>query len=268
MRKIKTNKKLGQHFLIDQHIIDHIIKYFRPKKCQNIIEIGPGLGALTLPLLRYMNHIYAIEFDYHLIKYLQKKYEKIRKKVTFVSKDVMTVNFLKFYNEKNKNIRILGNLPYNISTSLILHLSSHIDIINDMLFMLQKEVVNRLISVPNSKTYGSLSIITQYFFNILPILEVNPISFQPTPKVDSVLTHFIPYKNNPYQVNNIQLFKKIIKTAFNQRRKKISNSLNIFFSKKDFKKLKISSYFRAENLSIKDYCNLACLLHLKHANKK
>nr|BET44367.1 MAG: 16S rRNA (adenine(1518)-N(6)/adenine(1519)-N(6)) -dimethyltransferase RsmA [Candidatus Aschnera chinzeii] len=256
------NKKLGQHFLIDKNIIDVIIKSLNIKNNDALIEIGAGLGALTIPIAQYVNNITAIEIDQTLINKLLNNHE-LKNKLTIIKQNVLAVNFNKIADHKKQKLRIFGNLPYNISIPIIFHLFKYIDNIHDMIFMLQKEVVNRLISTPNNKTYGKLTVMTKYHCKIIPILTVSPTAFIPIPKVYSELIHLIPHTTNIYPTCNIRLLHKITTLAFNKRRKIITNSLKKIFNKQDFVNLDINLTNRPENISIKQYCQLTNLYEQK-----
>ncbi|WMY97143.1 MAG: 16S rRNA (adenine(1518)-N(6)/adenine(1519)-N(6))-dimethyltransferase RsmA [Arsenophonus sp.] len=249
-------KRFGQFFLTDPFIVKNIIKSFNPKNNQEIIEIGPGLGSLTLPLIKHVKHITVIELDRNLAFRLM-MHPELKNKLTILQNDAMKIDFSIFSQSKGKKIRILGNLPYNISIPLIFHLFNYINTITDMYFMLQKEVVNRLVTKKNMKTYGHLSIMTQYFCKIENILKVSPSSFTPIPKVESGIVRLIPHKKKHYPICNVKILSFITKLAFNQRRKIIRNSLQKIFTIQDFKKLNINPENRAENISIKKYCELA-----------
>ncbi|WP_348666561.1 16S rRNA (adenine(1518)-N(6)/adenine(1519)-N(6))-dimethyltransferase RsmA [Arsenophonus symbiont of Ornithomya chloropus] len=258
-------KRFGQIFLTDPYIINNIIKIFNPKDNQEIIEIGPGLGVLTLPLMKYVKHMTVIELDRNLAFRLMKN-PKLKHKLTILQNDAMKIDFGAIARSKGKQIRILGNLPYNISIPLIFHLFNYIHTITDMCFMLQKEVINRLITKKNMKTYGHLSIMTQYYCQIEHILTVPPSSFTPSPKVESGIVRLIPHKKNYYPICNIKILNAITKLAFSQRRKIITNSLKKLFSIQDFKNLNINPNSRAENISIKKYCKLANLISKNKIN--
>ncbi|WMY94798.1 MAG: 16S rRNA (adenine(1518)-N(6)/adenine(1519)-N(6))-dimethyltransferase RsmA [Arsenophonus sp.] len=258
-------KRFGQIFLTDPYIINNIIKIFNPKDNQEIIEIGPGLGVLTLPLMKYVKHMTVIELDRNLAFRLM-IHPKLKNKLTILQNDAMKINFSAFSQSKGKKIRILGNLPYNISIPLIFHLFTYISTITDMCFMLQKEVINRLITKKNMKTYGHLTVMTQYYCQIEHMLTVPPSSFIPIPKVESGIVRLIPHKKNHYPICDVKKLNTITKLAFNQRRKIISNSLKEIFTIEDFKKLNINPNSRAENISIKKYCQLANLISTNDIN--
>ncbi|CAL4319672.1 Ribosomal RNA small subunit methyltransferase A [Buchnera aphidicola (Eriosoma grossulariae)] len=248
------SKFLGQNFLINQIIIDQIVHSINPKLKDILVEIGPGLGALTKKISGFVDELIVIEVDPNLINKL-KKY-KFSKKLKIFLSNVLYFNFLNLFNKK-KNIRIFGNLPYNISTEIIIYLTQFSNIIDDMNFMLQKEVANRLLAKPNTKSYGRLSVIVQYFFNVNFLFNIHSESFFPIPKVQSSFLKFIPHIDCPYFLKNIDTLSFVTKIAFNQRRKIILNSLRGFFNSCILNKLGISPFLRAENISVEQYCVLA-----------
>ncbi|MGK2896823.1 MAG: 16S rRNA (adenine(1518)-N(6)/adenine(1519)-N(6))-dimethyltransferase RsmA [Candidatus Makana argininalis] len=254
--KNKLIKKYGQHFLNDEYIINLIISSINPKKNQNFIEIGPGLGSLTKPILSIVKNMIAIEIDKNLFLFLKKKLN-FKKNLKLINNNVMKINFLHLSKKIGKPIRIFGNLPYNISKNLILYLIKFIDIIKDMNFMLQKELVNRITAKPNHKYYCRLSIIMQYYFKITKIFDVPSFYFKPQPQVDSIFVRFILNKPPIIKVNNIKNLFLLTKLAFNNRRKILCNSLYKIFTLTEFKELGINYNLRAENLSIIDYCKLS-----------
>lgn len=257
-----ARKRFGQNFLHDDHVIENIIAAIQPKKDQALVEIGPGLAALTMPISQYVDHLTVIEIDRDLAARLQQN-PFLKDKLTVIEQDAMTVDFNELSQQKKQPLRVFGNLPYNISTPLMFHLFQYTNAISDMHFMLQKEVVNRLVAGPNSKAYGRLSVMAQYYCQIIPVLDVPPYAFKPAPKVDSAVVKLIPHKNLPYQVKDIRILSRITTEAFNQRRKTIRNSLGNLFSPETFNELNINLDSRAENLSVQQYCELANAYILK-----
>ncbi|CAD83647.1 dimethyladenosine transferase [Candidatus Blochmanniella floridana] len=256
-------KKWGQIFLKDQNIIHSIISILNLKKYQNVIEIGPGLGALTKPISDIIDFLILIERDPNLVNRLLHTFTS--KKVKIFNKDAMTIDFSKLLTNPNQKIRLIGNLPYNISTKLIIHLYKYINIIHDMHFMLQKEVAQRIVAQPNNKAYGRLSIFAQYYCKVQALLEVPKKSFIPIPKVESMIVQFIPYHtNNPYPTVNISLLSLLTKFAFHQRRKIIHNSLSSLLNSTEIIQCGINTESRAENLTIQQFCKLTTILHHKY----
>ena len=246
-----AKKKFGQNFLKDAAIIHAIIQSINPLPDDLLIEIGPGLGALTKRLLEKTNRLLAIELDRDIVSWMENEYSK--KNITIFNEDVLNFNF----NQFDQKIRIVGNLPYNISTPILFKCIDNILIIKDLHFMLQKEVVDRMIATPSSPEYGRLSIMLQYYFAMEHLLDVPKESFEPEPKVESSFVRLIPYEEYPFIANNIEQFARIVKEAFSQRRKTIRNTLKSFISENDFEKIGINPQLRAENLSVSDFVKIS-----------
>ena len=251
-----ARKRFGQNFLHDDYIIESIVAAIQPKADQALVEIGPGLAALTVPVSKYVDHLTVVEIDRDLASRLIDN-PLLNNKLTVIEQDALTFDFNELKQQLGKPLRVFGNLPYNISTPLMFHLFEYANIITDMHFMLQKEVVTRLVAAPNSKDYGRLSVMAQYFCQIIPVLEVPPTSFKPAPKVDSEVVKLIPYKEKPYQVNDVKILSRVTTEAFNQRRKTIRNSLGNMFTAEQLVELNIDPNLRAENLTVQQYCQLA-----------
>ncbi len=244
MQNHKARKRFGQNFLTDSRIIDRIITTIAPKKNDNLLEIGPGQGAMTLPLLEKLEQLHVIEIDTDLISILQS-----------FNKDNLIIHqgdALKFdLTTLPMPIRVVGNLPYNISSPILFHLLEKRDRIKDMTFMLQKEVVERMIAKKGNKTYGRLSVMMQAFFEVEMIFIVPPESFEPKPKIDSAIVYLKPLKKS--LVNDINIFEKVVKTAFAQRRKTLRNCLKSLLTQKQ---TSVDLSQRAEMLSIDDFIAL------------
>lgn len=251
-----ARKRFGQNFLHDDYIIESIVAAIQPKADQALVEIGPGLAALTVPVSKYVDHLTVVEIDRDLASRLMDN-PLLNNKLTVIEQDALTFDFNELKQQLGKPLRVFGNLPYNISTPLMFHLFEYANIITDMHFMLQKEVVTRLVAAPNSKDYGRLSVMAQYFCQIIPVLEVPPTSFKPAPKVDSAVVKLIPYKEKPYQVNDVKILSRVTTEAFNQRRKTIRNSLSNMFTVEQLVELNIDPNLRAENITVQQYCQLA-----------
>ena len=240
----KPRKRFGQNFLIDQQIINQIVSTISPKKNDHIIEIGPGKGALTFPLIYYLENIHVIEIDRDLIALLQKKNNT---KITIHESDALVFNFDQF----KQNIRIVGNLPYNISSPLLFHLLSYRDNIIDMTFMLQKEVVDRIVAPPGSKVYGRISVIMQTFFDTELMFVVPKESLDPQPKIESAIL-YLKTKKQPL-VQNSKPLEEIVKIAFSQRRKTLKNCLKSVLNQSQ---TDIDLSQRAEMLSAENFVTL------------
>ncbi len=251
-----ARKRFGQNFLHDDYIIESIVAAIQPNKDQALVEIGPGLAALTIPVSKLVDHLTVIEIDRDLAERL-KQNPLLTDKLTVIEQDALNYDFNILATELGKPLRVFGNLPYNISTPLMFHLFEFANIITDMHFMLQKEVVTRLVAAPNSKDYGRLSVMAQYYCQIIPVLEVPPSAFKPAPKVDSAVVKLIPHKQKPYLVNDVKILSRLTTEAFNQRRKTIRNSLSNMFSVEQLIELDIDPTLRAENLTVQQYCQLA-----------
>ncbi|AEC16909.1 16S rRNA (adenine(1518)-N(6)/adenine(1519)-N(6))-dimethyltransferase RsmA [Gallibacterium anatis] len=251
-----ARKRFGQNFLHDDQIIQSIVAAINPQANDFLIEIGPGLGALTEPVAEQIEHLTVIELDRDLAERLR-HHPFLHQKLTVIEQDVMRFDFQQLAQQAEKPLRIFGNLPYNISTPLMFHLFQYHDVIQDMHFMLQKEVVNRLCAGPNSKAYGRLTIMAQYFCQVIPVLEVPPSAFKPAPKVDSAVVRLVPHKVLPYPVKDLYWLNRVCTQAFNQRRKTLRNSLMDLFTAEQLVELEIKLTDRAENLTIADYARLA-----------
>ena len=256
-----ARKRFGQNFLHDTHVIQNIVAAICPQKDQFLLEIGPGLGALTEPVAEQIDRLTVLELDRDLAERLR-HHPFLHQKLNVIETDAMQFDFAQLYAseklaEEQQRIRVFGNLPYNISTPLMFHLFKFCDIIQDMHFMLQKEVVKRLCAAPNSKAYGRLTIMTQYFCQVMPVLEVPPSAFKPAPKVDSAVVRLIPHQQLPHAVKDLYWLNRVTAQAFNQRRKTLRNALSTLISPENLTALSIDLNARAENLSIADYARLA-----------
>lgn len=255
-----ARKRFGQNFLHDMNVIADIVSAINPQKGQFLLEIGPGLGALTEPVGELVDQLTVVELDRDLAERLR-HHPFLHQKLTVIEQDALRFDFRSYFNGLNlaegQGARVFGNLPYNISTPLMFHLFKFHDLIADMHFMLQKEVVKRLCAGPNSKAYGRLTIMAQYYCQVMPVLEVPPSAFKPAPKVDSAVVRLIPHKVLPYPVKDLYWLNQVTTRAFNQRRKTLRNALSALFSAEQLEALEIDLNARAENLSIADYARLA-----------
>ena len=255
----KPRKRFGQNFLTDTTALQNIALAINPKDGQHIIEIGPGQGALTEYLLKKQIKLDVIELDRDLVTLLTEKYKNTNN-ITIHSGDALNFNFDIFKNSEKK-IRIVGNLPYNISSPLLFKLFDHLSIVEDMLFLLQKEVVDRLTADVNTKHYGRLSIMSQYFCNSFKVLDIKPTSFYPPPKVNSAFIHMIPIERT-LKADDFKHFSDIVRQAFCYRRKMISNSLKDTISPDQLETLGINPHARPQELSIDDYIRISNLLSI------
>ncbi|AAO26865.1 dimethyladenosine transferase [Buchnera aphidicola str. Bp (Baizongia pistaciae)] len=248
-----ANKNLGQNFLVDSEVINRIINVINPKSHDFMIEIGPGLGALTYPICKILHKLFVIEHDNNLGTRLLKDISNIE---VFVE-DVLKFNFLNLINNSFKSVRIIGNLPYNISIPILFYLFKFHNNIIDMNFMFQKEVASKLLAIPGTKSYSRLSIIAQYYCDIDFLFDVVAQSFYPIPKVTSSFVRLVPRKVFNLYVRDINQLSNVTALAFQQRRKIVKNSLSSLFNDDALRKLGIDPLLRAENLSVKQYCLLS-----------
>lgn len=251
-----ARKRFGQNFLNDSYVIDSIVAAIHPTKQDAMVEIGPGLGALTEPVGERLDSLTVVELDRDLAARL-KTHPFLGPKLTIFQQDAMTFDFAELAKEKGQPLRVFGNLPYNISTPLMFHLFSFTNAIKDMHFMLQKEVVNRLVAGPDSKAYGRLSVMAQYYCQVIPVLEVPPHAFTPPPKVDSAVVRLVPHLQSPYPQVDVRVLGRITLEAFGKRRKTLRNSLGHLFNQDVLESLGIDGGVRAENVTIAQYCQLA-----------
>lgn len=250
-----ARKRFGQNFLHDDYIIDSIVAAIAPQEDDNIVEIGPGLGALTEPVAEKVKRLNVVELDRDLAERLE-HHPFLRDKLNITQADAMQFDFGQLASE-DKQLRVFGNLPYNISTPLMFHLFSFANKIKDMHFMLQKEVVNRLCAGPNSKAYGRLTVMAQYYCKVIPVLEVPPSAFKPAPKVDSAVVRLEPYDVPPFKAKSIKILNQVCSMAFNQRRKTIRNGLRDLLDVEQLQEIGIDITKRAENITVEEYVNIA-----------
>ena len=248
----RARKRFGQNFLQNQSVIHDILRYVNPQPNDKMVEIGPGLGALTIPLLSRLNTLNAVEIDRDLQAHLEAMPEAIGK-LNLIKADALTVD----YTQWGKDLRVIGNLPYNISTPLLLHLLTQADYIEDMHFMLQKEVVERLAADPGSKTYGRFSVVVQYRCEVEHLFDVPPTAFHPQPKVDSAIIRLTPYKKSPYPFVNFGVLERLMASAFSMRRKTLANNLKPLLTAAELMSINIDPSLRPEQLSVTDYVHIA-----------
>ena len=237
-------KRFGQNFLVDDQIINRIISTINPKNNEIIVEIGPGKGALTLPILEHLDHLNVIEIDRDLVSLLNSLQQD---KLTIFEADALQFDF----NQFPQKIRVIGNLPYNISSPLLFHLLNFREQIIDMTFMLQKEVVDRIVATHGNKTYGRLSVMMQAFFEVESMFVVPKESFEPQPKIESAIL-YLKTRTEPL-VKNLKPLEEIVKVAFSQRRKTLKNCLKSIINQSQ---TEIDLSQRAEMLSIENFITL------------
>jgi 16S rRNA (adenine1518-N6/adenine1519-N6)-dimethyltransferase len=254
----KARKRFGQNFLIDHGVIRDIVRAVHPKKDDQIVEIGPGKGAITQLLADGCDNINVIELDRDLVPWLKVKFEKHPGFQLFQA-DALQFDFAQLI-KNNQPLRIVGNLPYNISTPLIFHLLTYSTQVSDMHFMLQKEVVKRMAAQAGDSAYGRLGIMVQYYCAVENLFEVPPTAFDPAPKVDSAIVRLMPYKELPYPAINIKTLETLVNVAFQQRRKTLRNSLKQLLGPEIIEQLPIDTSARAEEISLSEFVATSNLL--------
>ena len=247
---MKAKKKFGQNFLVDRYFISKIVNEINPKNNTNILEIGPGKGAITEPILKKTNRISVVEIDPDMIKILKHKIST--KNISILAEDVLCIND-EFFKKFNK---IIGNLPYYIATEIILKLTKIYSSSSELYFMVQKEVAERVTANPSNKSFGRLSVILQYYFETELLFELPPEAFSPQPKITSAFIRLIRKKRVSPKVIDKDSFEQIVKVAFSQKRKTIKNNFKNILIDKDFLNLEISPKIRAEALTIDQFIKL------------
>ena len=246
-----ARKRFGQNFLVDGGIINAIVSAIDPQRGDTVVEIGPGLGAITEPLLARLDHLYVVEIDRDLITRLKKQHPPAR--ITIHEGDALAFDFASI----GRNLRLVGNLPYNISTPLLFHLAAYVGIVRDMHFMLQKEVVERMVAVPGNSDFSRISVMLQYRFHLEWLIDVPPESFDPPPKVQSAVVRLIPKDVAELNARSQEKLSQVVQTAFSQRRKMLRNTLKSTLSDAGFAELGIDPTCRAEDVSVADYVRIA-----------
>ncbi len=246
-----ARKRFGQNFLVDSGIIAAIVSAINPQRGDTVVEIGPGLGAITEPLLARVDHLHVVEIDRDLIARLKKQHAPER--MTIHEGDALAFDFASV----GQNLRLVGNLPYNISTPLLFHLADYAGNVYDMHFMLQKEVVERMVAEPGDADFGRMSVMLQYRFWLEWLIDVPPESFDPAPKVDSAVVRLIPKPVSELNAKNLEKLSQVVLTAFSQRRKMLRNTMKSLLSEADFLELGVDPTRRAEDVSVEAYVRIA-----------
>ena len=246
-----ARKRFGQNFLVDRSIVDAIVGAVRPQAGDQVVEIGPGLGALTEPLLAQVDHLHVVEIDRDLIARLKKKHPPERLSVH--EGDALAFDFATI----GERLKIVGNLPYNISTPLLFHLADYANCVVDMHFMLQKEVVERMVAEPGDADFGRLSVMLQYRFWMEWLIDVPPESFDPPPKVESAVVRLIPKPASELKARNPDKLASVVLAAFAQRRKMLRNTLKGILDDAGFVALGINPTLRPEDVPVEDYVRIA-----------
>jgi 16S rRNA (adenine1518-N6/adenine1519-N6)-dimethyltransferase len=251
----RARKRFGQNFLQDDNIIRRIVAAINPKAGEHIVEIGPGQGAITTPLLASGARLDAIELDRDLAAWLQSRFAEVE---TF---SLHQANVLKFdlasLTTEPRSLSVVGNLPYNISTPCIFHLLKHQSLIHEMTFMLQLEVVQRLAAQVGDDQYGRLGIMVQYYCQVDHLFDVPPGAFYPQPKVTSAIVRLTPHREQKLVASDTAMLQDVVRTAFSQRRKTLRNCLKTLISDMRPEDLPVDLSLRPENLSLADYVNLS-----------
>ncbi|WP_020700638.1 16S rRNA (adenine(1518)-N(6)/adenine(1519)-N(6))-dimethyltransferase RsmA [Caldimonas manganoxidans] len=242
-------KRFGQHFLTDSTVLDAIVRAIDPQPGQALVEIGPGLGALTEPLLERCHRLTVIELDRDLAARLRR-----RAQLQVIEADVLTVDFRALAQQQGQRLRVVGNLPYNISSPIAFHLLAQVEAIVDQHFMLQKEVVQRMAATPGQKDYGRLSVMLQWRYEIESLFEVPPQAFEPPPRVDSAVVRMTP-RREPLDVD-IAVLSELVAVAFSQRRKLLRHSLGCWLETQGFEG-SFDLQRRAEEVPVAQYVALA-----------
>ena len=247
----RAKKHLGQHFLVDPHYIARIVGAIRPEPDDLMVEIGPGPGALTRPLLGTLKHLHVVEFDRDMVARLANEFSDTQLHIH--QADALNFDF----GALGEDLRVVGNLPYNISSPLLFHLAIYAAAIRDMTFMLQKEVVDRMAAAPDTPDYGRLSVMLQARFTVTRLFIVPPGAFQPPPKVDSAIVRLVPLPAERVLYRNHKVFADVVARAFGQRRKTLRNTLKGVADDAAFAAVGIDPVRRGETLSVTEFAALA-----------
>ncbi|MDQ3206238.1 MAG: 16S rRNA (adenine(1518)-N(6)/adenine(1519)-N(6))-dimethyltransferase RsmA [Pseudomonadota bacterium] len=252
-------KSLGQHFLHDRSVIDTIVQAVNPQPGDRLVEIGPGQGAITFPLLKRHGAITVIEFDRDLIAPLTEA-ARGHGELTIIHRDVLSVDLTELAGAQGR-IRLVGNLPYNLSSPILFHALDHAAAVQDMVFMLQKEVVDRMAADPGSKVYGRLSVMLQAYCTVSSLFMVPPHAFRPPPKVDSAVARLVPRAPETIGIDDRAAFANVVRDAFGQRRKTLRNALSKICDSALIEAAGVRPDARAEQLPVADFVRLANLVH-------
>ncbi|KAF1054518.1 MAG: Ribosomal RNA small subunit methyltransferase A [Burkholderia gladioli] len=254
-----ARKRFGQNFLVDEGVIDSIVGTIRPVRGERMVEIGPGLGALTSPVIGRLatpeSPLHAVELDRDLICRLKQRFGDL---LELHAGDALAFDFGELALPGDKpTLRVIGNLPYNISSPLMFHLMTFAERVVDQHFMLQNEVVERMVAEPGSKAFSRLSVMLQYRYVMDKMLDVPPESFQPPPKVDSAIVRMIPYAPHELAPVDVEVLGEVVTAAFSQRRKMLRNTLGAYRDTVDFESLGFDLARRAEDVGVDEYVGLA-----------
>jgi 16S rRNA (adenine1518-N6/adenine1519-N6)-dimethyltransferase len=239
----RARKRFGQHFLHDQSVIGRILDCIDPQPGERVVEIGPGLGAITFPLLQRLKHLEAVEIDRDAIRHLAAKADPAALRIH--EADVLDFDF-SVLRTGEERLRIVGNLPYNISTPLLFRLIAQRDVVLDMHFMLQKEVVDRMAATAGGKEYGRLTVMLAPWLRVEPLFDIGPAAFRPPPRVTSTFVRLVPHASPPFPLNTPARFSAIVAAAFSQRRKTLRNALKQLLTDEQIRQAGIDPSLRAE----------------------
>ncbi|PTD99614.1 16S rRNA (adenine(1518)-N(6)/adenine(1519)-N(6))-dimethyltransferase RsmA [Pandoraea apista] len=252
-----ARKRFGQNFLVDMGVIDAIVSAISPRADDLMVEIGPGLGALTTPLTEWLTHLHVVELDRDLVGRLSRKFGE---RVSVHAGDALDFDFGSLVSEDRRDeapLRVVGNLPYNISSPLLFHLMRYATLVRDQHFMLQNEVVERMVAPAGSSNYSRLSVMLQYRYWMDKVLDVPPDAFNPPPKVDSAVVRMIPRAVADLPQVDLDVFEAVVAQAFSQRRKMLRNTLNSYRDRVDFDALGFDLTRRAEDVPVDEYVSLS-----------
>jgi 16S rRNA (adenine1518-N6/adenine1519-N6)-dimethyltransferase len=253
-----ARKRFGQNFLVDHGVIDSIVEAINPQPHERIVEIGPGLGALTKPLAARVEQLHAVELDRDLIGRLQTQFGD---KLVLHAGDALAFDFAPLAevpgSSTARNLRIVGNLPYNISSPLLFHLTAFAELVIDQHFMLQDEVVERMVAEPGTKAFSRLSVMLQYRYWMDKLFDVPPESFEPPPKVNSAIVRMIPRAAEELAPVDVKTLGVLVTAAFSQRRKMLRNTLGAYRDRVDFDALGFDLQRRAEDVPVDEYVRVA-----------
>ncbi len=252
-----ARKRFGQNFLTDQQVLNDIIRVINPQRGENMVEIGPGLAAMTRLLMEVVEPLYVVELDRDLVARLKKEFSP--QKLQVHEGDALQFDFATLPVAQGQKLRIVGNLPYNISSPLLFHLAEYAEQVEDQHFMLQKEVVERMVAEPGGKEYGRLSVMLQWRYHMELLFVVPPTAFDPPPRVDSAIVRMIPKKEK--LACDLANLEAVVTKAFSQRRKVIRNCVAGMFTEAQLQAVGINPQQRAETVSLEQYVALANSLH-------
>lgn len=251
-----ARKRFGQNFLTDDHVLHNIIEGINPRRGDTMVEIGPGLAAMTALLLKELDHMHVVELDRDLVARLEKAYP--RERLTIHAGDALKFDFGAIPVPEGKKLRVVGNLPYNISSPLLFHLADYAHLVEDQHFMLQKEVVERMVAEPGTKAYGRLSVMLQWRYDMAMLFVVPPTAFDPPPQVDSAIVRMAPTRRQlPADAGTLEA---VVQKAFSQRRKVIRNCVAGMFSEQQLVDAGIDPGARPEAVGLEQYVALANIL--------